>query len=342
MKQVERWFSSAFSHIQSVITCLLIIQIQPHICDIFSLSLTFPPHKQHLSSKIVNPISTLPPKSATDLFSYPLDSHPLWFKPTLFLLPDFDSEFYILERRTFVPFDTFDPSSSPISPPSTTSFLTSSIVTILTSATATSNGLFVNLSTKLVDVYAAVVRMRVPLLELRERIQGFRTAVESLLVALRNGLSQRSEAAAAREVLELLLDTFHVVSRVEKLIKEPPSVPSDWSHGDMNLKNALSNGSSAQHVKNGTNIRETQSMLLERIASEVNRLKFYIAHAQNLPFIQNMDMKIESASLLLDARLGHCFVDGLENRDANAFYNCLCAYAAIDNPGSAEECFTLL
>ncbi|GLT38027.1 hypothetical protein SLA2020_122990 [Shorea laevis] len=126
---------------------------------------------------------------------------------------------------------------------------------------------------------------------------------------------------------------------VEKLIKEPPSVPSDWSHGDTNLKNALSNGTSIQHVKNGTNIRETQSMLLERIASEMNRLKFYIAHAQNLPFIQNMDMKIQIGSLLLDAHLGHCFVAGLENRDANAFYNCLCAYAAIDNLGSDEEFF---
>lgn len=59
-------------------------------------------------------------------------------------------------------------------------------------------------------------------------------------------------------------------------------MPSDWSNGDANLtgKNAISNGNSSQHVENGTNLRETQSMLLERIASEMNRLKFYIAHAQ--------------------------------------------------------------
>jgi hypothetical protein len=66
--------------------------------------------------------------------------------------------------------------------------------------------------------------------------------------------------------------------QVEKLIKELPSVPADWSNGDVNLaeKNVVSNGS----IENGTNVRETQSMLLERIASEMNRLKFYIAHAQ--------------------------------------------------------------
>ena len=66
--------------------------------------------------------------------------------------------------------------------------------------------------------------------------------------------------------------------QVEKLIKELPSVPADWSNGDVNLaqKSVVSNGS----IENGTNVRETQSMLLERIASEMNRLKFYIAHAQ--------------------------------------------------------------
>lgn len=70
--------------------------------------------------------------------------------------------------------------------------------------------------------------------------------------------------------------------QVEKLIKELPSVPSDWSNGDVNLpeRNVLSNGVSVQHVENGTSVRETQSMLLERIASEMNRLKFYVTHAK--------------------------------------------------------------
>jgi len=70
--------------------------------------------------------------------------------------------------------------------------------------------------------------------------------------------------------------------QVEKLIKELPSVPSDWSNGDVNFseKNPSSNGVSVQQVENGTSVRETQSMLLERIASEMNRLKFYVTHAK--------------------------------------------------------------
>ncbi|KAK0588047.1 hypothetical protein LWI29_033456 [Acer saccharum] len=278
-------------------------------------------------------IPTAPPhRSTTDFFSDPVDSHPLWFKSNLFLSPTFDSESYISELRTFVPFETLRSELQ-----AHLSSLNHELIDLINRDYAD----FVNLSTKLVDVDAAVVRMRAPLLELREKIEGFRGSVEGSLVALQSGLKQRSEAAAAREVLQLLLDTFHVVSKVEKLIKELPSMPTDWSNGDVNLaeRNSASHAATLQNVENGTNLRETQSMLLERIASEMNRLKFYIAHAQNLPFIENMEKRFQSASLLLDASLGHCFVDGLEHQDANVIYNCLRAYAAIDNTRNAEEIF---
>ncbi|KAK3043270.1 hypothetical protein RJ639_002513 [Escallonia herrerae] len=273
-----------------------------------------------------------PSRATTDMFGDPIGSHPQWFKQSSFLDPDFDSESYIADLRSFVPFDTLRSELR-----SHLSALKHDLVELINRDYAD----FVNLSTKLVDVDSAVVRMRAPLTEIREKIVGFREALEGSLVALQSGLAKRAEAAAAREVLELLLDTFHVVSKVEKLIQELPSVPADWSSGDINFKEKghISNGISLHHAKNGTAVRETQSMLLERIASEMNRLKFYFAHAQNLPFIQNMEKRIQSASSLLDASLGHCFVDGLKHRDESAVYNCLRAYAAIDNTKSAEDIF---
>ena len=60
---------------------------------------------------------------------------------------------------------------------------------------------------------------------------------------------------------------------------------------------------------------------------------------QNLPFVENMEKRIQSASVLLDASLGHCFIDGLNNSDTSVLYNCLRAYAAIDNTKNAEEIF---
>ncbi|KAJ0047691.1 hypothetical protein Pint_15688 [Pistacia integerrima] len=75
------------------------------------------------------------------------------------------------------------------------------------------------------------------------------------------------------------------------------------------------------------------------LINSVSPSLFYIMPVQNLPFIENMEKRIQSASLLLDASLGHCFVDGLEHRDENVIYNCLRAYAAIDNTRNAEEIF---
>ncbi|XP_071710874.1 conserved oligomeric Golgi complex subunit 2-like [Rutidosis leptorrhynchoides] len=274
-----------------------------------------------------------PPRTATaDLFGDPIDSHPLWFKQSSFLNPNFNSESYISDLRTFVPFETLRSELQ-----SHLSSLKHELVELINRDYAD----FVNLSTKLVDVDASVLRMRAPLIEIREKILGFRSAVEGSLVSLQGGLKQRAEASAAREILELLIDTSHVVSKVEKLIKELHSVPVDGSNGDLHAteKGHLSNGVTTQHAEIGINLRETQSLLLERISSEMNRLKFYFAHAKNLPFIENMEKRIQNASSLLDTSLGHCFVDGLIHKDENAVYNCLRAYAAVDNTRNAEEIF---
>ncbi|KAI3727038.1 hypothetical protein L1987_66846 [Smallanthus sonchifolius] len=282
---------------------------------------------------VTSPQLPTPPRTATaDFFGDPIDSHPLWFKQSSFLSPDFDSESYISDLRTFVPFETLRSELQ-----SHLSSLKHELVELINRDYAD----FVNLSTKLVDVDAAVLRMRAPLIEIRDKILAFRGAVEGSLVSLQGGLRQRAEASAAREILELLIDTSHVVSKVEKLIKELHSVPVDGTNGDLHTteKGHLSNGASIQHAEIGINLRETQSMLLERIASEMNRLKFYFAHAKNLPFIENMEKRIQNASSLLDTSLGHCFIDGLVHKDENAVYNCLRAYAAVDNTRNAEEIF---
>lgn len=52
-----------------------------------------------------------------------------------------------------------------------------------------------------------------------------------------------------------------------------------------------------------------------------------------------MEKRIQNATLMLDGSLGNCFVDGLNNQDAKSIYNCLRAYAAIDNTSAAEELF---
>ncbi|CAH2066420.1 unnamed protein product [Thlaspi arvense] len=272
------------------------------------------------------------PRSASVFFSDPYDSHPLWFKPSFFPSPGFDSESFISELRTFVAFDTLRYELR-----SHLASLNRELVDLINRDYAD----FVNLSAKLVDIDSTVVRMRAPHLDLREKINGFRGSVEDAISGVRSELRQRSNAADAGEVLELLLDAFHGVSKVEKLIKVLPSTPFD-SMG----RSCMSDENPKQ--QDGTAMRETQSTLLERIACEMNRLKFYMAHAQvsivhllhhNLPFIEKMEKRIQSASVLLDASLGHCFIDGLNNSDTSVLYNCLRAYAATNNTKNAEEIF---
>lgn len=74
-------------------------------------------------------------------------------------------------------------------------------------------------------------------------------------------------------------------------------------------------------------------------ASSITYVLLCVMAVQNMPFIENMEKRIQNASSLLDTSLGHTLVDGLEHRDANAVYNCLRAYAAIDNTRNAEDIF---
>ncbi|XP_020580665.1 conserved oligomeric Golgi complex subunit 2 [Phalaenopsis equestris] len=270
--------------------------------------------------------SSLPSRSAVELFGDPSgDSEPLWFKKSSFLSADFDPESYIADLRTFVPLESLGAELR-----SHLATLKSELVELINRDYTD----FVSLSTRLVDVDSSVARMRAPLADFRDKVGAFRIAVDNSLSSLRGGLRQRAEASAAREILERLLDTFHVVSKVEKLIKELPTTVSG-SSADL----VLSNENSLQPAEIGTNFRVTQSILLERIASEMNRIKFSISNAKDLPFIVNMEKRIQNTTEMLDNSLGNCFKDGLEHHDEDAIYNCLRAYAAIDNTAAAEEIF---
>ncbi|XP_074591749.1 conserved oligomeric Golgi complex subunit 2-like [Curcuma longa] len=276
--------------------------------------------------------SLLPPRSPTDLFGDPIDAKPPWFNSSSFLSEDFDPDSYVADLRTFVPLESLAAELR-----SYLADLKAELIDLINRDYAD----FIGLSTRLVDVDSAAARMRAPLVEFRDKVAAFRAVIDAALTSIRSGLRQRAEASAAREILELLLDTFHVVSKVEKLIKELPSTHFSPSNTEIVPAEKVSsaNANGALNAEVGPNHREDQSILLERIASEMNRLKFYISHAQDLPFIENMEKRIQNATLMLDGSLGNCFVDGLKHQDAKSIYNCLRAYAAIDNTSAAEELF---
>ncbi|KAF3328523.1 conserved oligomeric Golgi complex subunit 2-like protein [Carex littledalei] len=265
--------------------------------------------------------------TATDLFGEPIEAHPTWFTPAAFLSSDFSPSTYISSLRSFVPLETL---ASELRSHLTS--LNSDLIDLVNRDYAD----FVGLGTRLAGAGDAATRIRAPLAELRGKVAALRGAAVTQLVELRAGMERRAAAAAARELLERMLDTFHVVSKVEKLIKELPTAPSDLSGAEIG---SVATDGTLQNLESGTSSRITQSILLERIASEMNRLKFYIGDEKNLPFIENMEKRIQAATSLLDNSLEQCFVQGLEHRDNNAIYNCLRAYAAVDNTSAAEALF---
>lgn len=73
---------------------------------------------------------------------------------------------------------------------------------------------FVSLSTKLVNVDGAVLRMQKPLQEVAEKLQAVKSSLQQEYNALGEGLALRQETASARGLLELMQDTAHTMSKV--------------------------------------------------------------------------------------------------------------------------------
>lgn len=73
---------------------------------------------------------------------------------------------------------------------------------------------FVSLSTKLVNVDGAVLRMHKPLQEVGEKLLAVKASLQQELDSLGQGLAMRQETAAARALLELMQDTAHSMSKV--------------------------------------------------------------------------------------------------------------------------------
>ncbi|KAJ3701238.1 hypothetical protein LUZ61_004943 [Rhynchospora tenuis] len=265
--------------------------------------------------------------TATDLFGEPIEAHPTWFTPAAFLSSDFSPSSYISSLRSYVPLETLATELR-----SHLTSLNSDLIDLVNRDYAD----FVGLGSRLTGAGDAAARIRAPLAELRSKVAALRGAAATQLVELRAGMERRAAAAASRELLERMLDTFHVVSKVEKLIKELPTAPSDLAGAEVG---SVATDGALQNFESGNSSRITQSILLERIASEMNRLKFYIGDKKNLPFIENMEKRIQAATSLLDNSLEQCFVQGLEHHDNNAIYNCLRAYAAVDNTSAAEALF---
>eukprot|EP00891_Asterochloris_glomerata_P006880 jgi/Astpho2/6880/Aster-07879 len=179
---------------------------------------------------------------------------------------------------------------------------------------------FISLSTKLVNVDGAVMRMSRPIIKLKEKLQAVHAAVQAELNLLNEGLQRRQQAAAAKALLELMQDTAHAMAKVEKLLSEVEALHAQQA------------GQSQTAAQMGSLAR-----LLERVGGEVGRLKFCATKGQNLPAVQQLEPRISAAVERLNDVLRTALDAALRSQEQASMLLCLRAYAAIGNPAGAEQ-----
>ncbi|MEW5318940.1 MAG: hypothetical protein WDW38_010122 [Sanguina aurantia] len=219
---------------------------------------------------------------------------------------------------------------------------------------------YVGLAGKLTGVEGAVLRMRRPLGELKDKLTVVQEAVRSELAALHQGLKRRKEVATARSLLELLQEVAHVASKVDKLLAEvaasDPSVPAATaSHHSSDTYTAsltaahpsstptptptpfITPNGGPEAVTDGGDL-DAYARLLERVAGEVSRLAFLCARGKDLAFVKTLEPRVASSRADLSSRLHTALVAALTQQRHPATLHCLHACVELGCGEVAEGC----
>lgn len=142
-------------------------------------------------------------------------------------------------------------------------------------------------------------------------------AIRGQLEALNEGLARRQQVASCRTTLELMQDTAHVMSKVEKLVTEANDA------GDVT---AMSSDDLSNHAR-----------LLERVGGEIARLQFFSARGSQLPFMQQLSPRMTRAMTSAETRFGEALQTALTAGNHVAVNHCLHAFASVNATKGGEE-----
>ncbi|ORX91112.1 COG complex component [Basidiobolus meristosporus CBS 931.73] len=193
---------------------------------------------------------------------------------------------------------------------------------------------FLDLVTNLVDVDKVVDLVREPLKNTESEVKMIRDNMISIEKALEEKLNYRSSIREKKASLQLILNLAHSVEKIEYLLKEE-QLEED----------------SALQAENpqSTSTATTISKFMERIAMEYNQIRYYVKKGKDLPFVAQMEPRIEGIKKTLQTRLSSglqvLFEDIAQGRQsadtlASLTQN-LRTYALIDRAADAEEIFRL-
>ncbi|GAX80853.1 hypothetical protein CEUSTIGMA_g8288.t1 [Chlamydomonas eustigma] len=230
---------------------------------------------------------------------------PVWLDPERFLEPGFQSDQTVLDLRRFAPLATLHNDLNDY-----LTVLKSKLVEVINE----DYGDYVSLSSRLVNVEGFVMRMKKPLMDLKDKMCIIQEAVKTELSALNQGLKRRKDVSTARSLLELLQELAHVASKVEKLLEE---VAASENLGVADL--------------------DSRCRLLERVAGEVSRLSFQANRGKDLAFVKGMEAHTSGYRSQLETRLQSSLEQALSQQNLTAALHCLHGYVELGEAGPAES-----
>jgi len=113
--------------------------------------------------------------------------------------------------------------------------------------------------------------------------------------------------------------------QVEKLLAEVDALIAQQGHDNL-TRDAL----------------DSRTRLYERVASEVSRLKYFLAKGDQLPILQQLQPRADSAVKRLSSFLSQALDAALREGHQSAVLHCLQAYTAVGDTHSAEQVMHLM
>ena len=236
---------------------------------------------------------------------------PVWFDESKFESESFNCEQYVDDLKRYVPLETLK-------------------VKLLEYAEEMRGKLvelvnedydeFAALSTKLVNVEAAISDLEGPMLAVKEEIERVRHNLSVHSTSLKEAIQRRQAAAELRTSLELAKDAVQSLSNVEKLAQ---SLQDD---GVMSKQSPTSSGYQEDLCKN-----------LDRICSELGRVLYILQSNKSVATIANIHDEVETIRSVVESNLNDALIRVLKEQDPSSLGMLLHAYSTIGNSSTPEE-----
>lgn len=178
---------------------------------------------------------------------------------------------------------------------------------------------FAALSTKLVNVDAAILELEKPILSMRREVEEVKHKIIRHAASLNETIQRRQSASEVRGLLELAQDAIHSFSKVEKLAQSLDEESESFKDRDSNVSH------------------DRLCKTLDRICSEMGRLLFVLQDYSDMMVIQRMNQPVQELKTSLHYKLREALIQVLEEQDPFSLGTLLHAYASVGSHSLAEN-----